>query len=163
MRFLYTVILSIIFFKNLEYLRCGLLFRDKVGNRVKKLLIFSGQILILIVVYQIGSQIVRLLHLQIPGNVIGILLLLILLWTRVIKVEQIDLAATWLLKHLSFFFIPIAVGLMTLGQTFVKQGIFILFVLVISALIGLLSAGKTTQSVIMKKEKVKVNYHDHSL
>jgi holin-like protein len=134
-----------------------------VGNRVKKLLIFSGQILILIVVYQIGSQIVRLLHLQIPGNVIGILLLLILLWTRVIKVEQIDLAATWLLKHLSFFFIPIAVGLMTLGQTFVKQGIFILFVLVISALIGLLSAGKTTQSVIMKKEKVKVNYHDHSL
>ncbi|MFL6554728.1 MAG: CidA/LrgA family protein [Bacillus sp. (in: firmicutes)] len=130
---------------------------------MKKLLIFSGQILILIVVYQIGSQIVRLLHLQIPGNVIGILLLLILLWTRVIKVEQIDLAATWLLKHLSFFFIPIAVGLMTLGQTFVKQGIFILFVLVISALIGLLSAGKTTQSVIMKKEKVKVNYHDHSL
>jgi holin-like protein len=130
---------------------------------VKKVLIFSSQILMLIVIYQIGSQIALFFHLQIPGNVIGILLLLLLLWTRVLKVEQIDLAASWLLKHLSFFFIPIAVGLMTLGPIFLSKGIIILFVLVTSAIIGLLSAGKVTQSVILKKEKVKVNYHDHSL
>lgn len=134
-----------------------------MGNIVKKGLIFSSQLLILIVIYQIGSQIALFFHLQIPGNVIGIMLLLLLLWTRVIKVEQIDLAASWLLKHLSFFFIPIAVGLMTLGPIFLSKGIIILFVLVISAFIGLLSAGKVTQSVILKKEKVKVNYHDHSL
>jgi holin-like protein len=130
---------------------------------MKKMLIFSSQLLILIVIYQIGSRIGRFLQLQIPGNVIGILLLLVLLWTRVIKLEQIDFAATWLLKHLSFFFIPIAVGLMTLGPIFLHKGIIILFVLVTSAFIGLLSAGKATQSVIMKKEKVKVKYHDHSL
>lgn len=130
---------------------------------MKKVLTFSSQILILIVIYQIGNQIARILHLQIPGNVIGILLLLVLLWTGVIKVEQIDVAATWLLKHLSFFFIPIAVGLMTLGPIFIHKGVIILFVLVTSTFIGLLSAGKATQSVIMKNEKVKVNYHDHSL
>lgn len=130
---------------------------------MKKVLTFSSQILILIVIYQIGNQIARILHLQIPGNVIGILLLLVLLWTGVIKVEQIDVAATWLLKHLSFFFIPIAVGLMTLGPIFIHKGFIILFVLVTSTFIGLLSAGKATQSVIMKNEKVKVNYHDHSL
>lgn len=130
---------------------------------MKNVLIFSSQILILILIYQIGTKIALFFHLQIPGNVIGILLLLLLLWTRVIKVEQIDLAASWLLKHLSFFFIPIAVGLMTLGSTFLSSGIIILFVLVTSAFIGLLSAGKVTQSVILKKEKVKVNYHDHSL
>ncbi|MDR7239429.1 CidA/LrgA family protein [Neobacillus drentensis] len=130
---------------------------------MKKILIFLSQLLILIVIYQIGTQIGRILHLKIPGNVIGILLLLILLWTRVIKVEQIDVAATWLLKHLSFFFIPIAVGLMTLGPIFLHKGMIILFVLVTSAFIGLLSAGKATQSVILKKEKVNVNSHDHSL
>lgn len=130
---------------------------------MKKGLIFSSQLLILIMIYQIGSQIALFFHLQIPGNVIGIILLLLLLWTRVIKVEQIDLAASWLLKHLSFFFIPIAVGLMTLGPIFLNKGIMILCVLVTSAFIGLLSAGKVTQSVILKKEKVKVNYHDHSL
>ncbi|WP_066256594.1 CidA/LrgA family protein [Neobacillus drentensis] len=130
---------------------------------MKKILIFLSQLLILIVIYQIGTQIGRILHLKIPGNVIGILLLLFLLWTRVIKVEQIDVAATWLLKHLSFFFIPIAVGLMTLGPIFLHKGMIILFVLVTSAFIGLLSAGKATQSVILKKEKVNVNSHDHSL
>jgi holin-like protein len=130
---------------------------------VKKALMFSFQIVILIVIYQMGSQIERFFHLKIPGNVIGILLLLILLWTHVIKVEQIDMAATWLLKHLSFFFIPIAVGLMTLGPIFLQKGFIILLILVTSAFIGLLSAGKATQTVIMKKEKVKVNYHDHSL
>ena len=130
---------------------------------MKKILIFLSQLLILIVIYQIGTQIGRIFHLKIPGNVIGILLLLILLWTRVIKVEQIDVAATWLLKHLSFFFIPIAVGLMTLGPIFLHKGMIILFVLVTSAFIGLLSAGKATQSVILKKEKVNVNSHDHSL
>jgi len=130
---------------------------------VKKVLMFSCQIAILIVIYQMGSLITRFFSLKIPGNVIGILLLLVLLWTRVIKVEQIDLAATWLLKHLSFFFIPIAVGLMTLGPIFLNKGIVILFVLITSTFIGLLSAGKITQSVIMKKAKVKVNYHDHSV
>jgi holin-like protein len=130
---------------------------------VKKVLMFSCQIAILIVIYQMGSLITRFFNLKIPGNVIGILLLLVLLWTRVIKVEQIDLAATWLLKHLSFFFIPIAVGLMTLGPIFLNKGIVILFVLITSTFIGLLSAGKITQSVIMKKAKVKVNYHDHSV
>lgn len=124
---------------------------------------FSSQMLILIVIYQIGNQVARFFHLQIPGNVIGIIVLLTLLWTRTIKVEQIELASVWLLKHLSFFFIPIAVGLMTLGDVLLNNGIFILFVLVVSAFIGLLSAGKATQSVINKKEKVKVNYHDHAL
>jgi holin-like protein len=154
----------IIFFKKFRILLIVLFYsREKEGDLVKKVLTFSSQILILIVIYQIGNQIARILHLQIPGNVIGILLLLVLLWKGVIKVEQIDVAATWLLKHLSFFFIPIAVGLMTLGPIFIHKGVIILFVLVTSAFIGLLSAGKATQSVIMKKEKVKVNYHDHSL
>jgi holin-like protein len=134
-----------------------------VGETVKKVLIFSSQILLLIVIYQIGNQIAHFFGLKIPGNVIGVVLLLLLLWTRVIKVEQIELAASWLLKHLSFFFIPIAVGLMTLGPIFLNKGIIILFVLVTSAFIGILSAGKATQTVILRKEKVKVNYHDHSI
>jgi holin-like protein len=119
--------------------------------------------LILIVIYLIGNQTARFFHLQVPGNVIGIIILFILLWTRIIKIDQIEMAAGWLLKHLGFFFIPISVGLMTLGDILVNKGIYILFVLIVSAIIGLLSAGKATQFVIMKKEKAEVNYHDHAL
>ena len=122
---------------------------------------FSFQMIILIIIYQIGNQISRFFHLQIPGNIIGVVLLLAFLSMGWIKIEQVELAAGWLLKHLGFFFIPISIGLMTLGDIFVKQGITILLVLIISALIGLLSAGKATQFVIIKKEKGKVNVHDH--
>lgn len=119
--------------------------------------------LLLMVVYQVGNQTAQFFHLKIPGNVIGIVFLLGLLWLGVIKIEQIEMAAGWLLKHLGFFFIPISVGLMTLGNMMISKGFFILFILVISAVIGILSAGKATQSLIRKKEEVKVNYHDHAL
>ena len=124
---------------------------------------FSIQMLFLIVVYQVGNWTARFFHLQIPGNVIGIVLLFVLLWLGVIKLEQIELASGWLLKHLGFFFIPISVGLMTLGDIFVAKGLPFLFVLIVSASIGLLFAGKVTQTIIMKNAKEKVNFHDNAI
>lgn len=129
----------------------------------KKILIFFIQLLLLIVIYQIGNQVTRVFHLQIPGNVIGMMILLLLLMFGVIKIDQIEMAAGSLIKHLGFFFIPISVGLMTIGHALISKGTPLLFILVISVFIGLLSAGKTTQAVIMKKEKVRVNNHDHAL
>ncbi|WP_312472704.1 CidA/LrgA family protein [Neobacillus sp.] len=130
---------------------------------MKKMWGFSVQMLILIGINQVGNQMVRIFHLPIPGTVIGIVLLFLLLSMGVIKIEQIEMAAEWLLKHLGFFFIPISVGLMTIGSALVNKGLSFLFVLIVSAFIGLISAGKATQSVIMKNEKEKVNYRDHVL
>ncbi|MFZ7944394.1 CidA/LrgA family protein [Neobacillus sp. 19] len=130
---------------------------------VKRTWKFTLQMLILIVIYQIGNGISRFFHLPVPGNVIGIVLLFTLLWLGVIKLEQIELAAGWLLKHLGFFFIPISVGLMTLGRTMFAKGLSLLFILTVSAFVGLFFAGKITQAVIMKNEKEKVTSHDHAL
>ncbi|WHY84248.1 CidA/LrgA family protein [Neobacillus novalis] len=130
---------------------------------IRKIGKFSIQMVILIGIYQIGNLTVRIFHLPIPGNVSGIIILFLLLWLRVIQIDHIEMAAGWLLKHLGFFFIPISVGLMTLGPALINKGLSLLFVLIVSAFIGILSAGKATQAVIMKKEKEKVNYHDHAL
>lgn len=81
---------------------------------------------------------------------------------KVIKVEQIEMAAGWLLKHLGFFFIPISVGLMTLGNIIVKNGIPLLIILILSGVLGLITAGKVTQTVIKRKE-VKVNADNHGI
>ncbi|MBI0575928.1 CidA/LrgA family protein [Neobacillus cucumis] len=120
------------------------------------------QLLTLVLIYQIGNWTVHFTHLKIPGNVMGLMILLVLLWLKIIKIDQIELVSGWLLKHLGFFFIPISVGLMTLGPTLLHKGMVFLFILVISAFIGLVTAGKTTQAVIKKKEKV-VDYHDHAI
>ncbi|MEH7549467.1 MULTISPECIES: CidA/LrgA family protein [Bacillaceae] len=130
---------------------------------MKKACKFLIQLIILIVIYQVGNLTVKYLHLQIPGNVLGIVVLLVLLWSGLIKVEQIEWASGWLLKHLGFFFIPISVGLMTLGDIFKTKGWILLVILFISAIMGIIAAGKTTQAVITKNQKENVNYHDHAL
>jgi len=133
------------------------------GNVVKKIWDFMTQLVILVIIYQISNFIAQYFHLKTPGNVVGIIVLFILLHLGIIKMEKIELASGWLLKHLGFFFIPISVGLMTLGDVLIKKGISILIVLLISTMIGLIFAGKVTQAIIMKKEKGNVKYHDHAL
>ncbi|WP_160721066.1 CidA/LrgA family protein [Bacillus sp. USDA818B3_A] len=130
---------------------------------MKKTAKFFFQLAILIVIYQTGNLVTNYLHLQIPGNVIGIVILLLMLLSGLIKVEQIQLASEFLLKHLGFFFIPISVGLMTLGATFMKVGWILLLILFISAFIGIVIAGKTTQTVMARNHKENVNHHDHAL
>ncbi|MGG3564506.1 CidA/LrgA family protein [Neobacillus rhizosphaerae] len=130
---------------------------------VKQAFKFTLQMVILIVIYQLGNLIVRFFKMPIPGNVIGIVLLFLFLLMGIIKVDQIETAAGWLLKHLGFFFIPISVGLMTLGDTLVNKWLPLMFILIVSAFIGLLTAGKATQAVIIKNEKDKVSHHDHAI
>jgi Putative effector of murein hydrolase LrgA len=69
--------------------------------------------LIIFGIYLLGEFISSMLHLPIPGNILGMIILFILLYTKVIKVESISNITNFLLDHLAFFFIPAGVGLMT--------------------------------------------------
>lgn len=68
------------------------------------------------------DQITRLTGIPIPGNVLGIVVLFFLLLTGIVKESHISLAAEFLLRHLVFFFVPIAVGLMQWGSVFYDYG-----------------------------------------
>ena len=85
----------------------------------------------------LGNWIVATLNLKIPGSVIGMVLLLLLLMTNIIRVEWIEDSAGFLTKHLAFFFIPIAVGLMSYGALFKTEGIPLFIALIISMFVGL--------------------------
>lgn len=67
------------------------------------------------------------------------------LLTGIIQLKWVDIGASLLNRHLSFFFIPISVGLMTLGSIFMSSGIRLLFILVLSAIIGIIGTGLTSQ------------------
>ena len=68
--------------------------------------------LIIFGIYLLGELLSSLLHLPIPGNILGMVILFILLCTKVVKVDNISNVTNFLLDHLSFFFIPAGVGLM---------------------------------------------------
>lgn len=68
--------------------------------------------LIILGIYLVGEFLSTSLHLPIPGNILGMIILFVLLCTKVVKVENISTVTNFLLDHLAFFFIPAGVGLM---------------------------------------------------
>ncbi len=84
-------------------------------------------------------------HIPLPGSVLGMIILFTLLSTGIIKEQWLTAAVNPLLKHLSFFFIPIAVELMNWGDLFVKKGVLLFLPLVISTLVALLVTGGIVQ------------------
>ena len=112
-----------------------------------------GQIFLLWLIYYLSSWTVEFLHLPLPGSVLGMLLLFALLSAGILKAEWLSYGANPLLKHLSFFFIPIAVGLMDWGELFTQKGHLLFFPLVISALVALVATGGMVQLLTKSLEK----------
>jgi holin-like protein len=95
--------------------------------------------------------------LPIPGNILGMIILFIMLYTKVIKVDDISNVTNFFLDHLSFFFIPAGVGLMTsLGV--IKSTWWQLLVVCLSTTIIIIAVtGIIVQAISKKTERKRTN------
>jgi len=109
--------------------------------RTRVLCRLALQIGILSLIFRAGQWGVARFHMPLPGNIVGMLLLFGLLSLGVVREAWIQEGATLLTKHLAFFFIPIAVGLMEWGSLFRREGHWLLLALVVSTLAALLTTG----------------------
>lgn len=108
-------------------------------NLLKNLLIIIGQLFFLWATYYVSTWIVKTLNVPFPGSVLGMIILFALLSTGVVKEQWLTAAANPLLKHMTFFFVPIAVELMEWGDLFIQY--LLLIPLVVSTIVGLLITG----------------------
>ena len=69
-----------------------------------------------------GARLTALVGVPIPGNVAGLLLLFLALQMGLLKLALVQEGADFLLRHLVFFFIPVAVDLMNWGGVFRQYG-----------------------------------------
>jgi holin-like protein len=120
---------------------------------MKKTALVLLQIAVLSLISQIGYLSAAEWNVPMPGNLIGMLLLLALLLTGIVKLEWIESGAALLLTHLAFFFVPIAVGLMNFGGLLQHQGIALLATLVIAAGAGIVLAGVITQTLARRAQR----------
>nr|WP_279341552.1 CidA/LrgA family protein [Geothrix sp. SG200] len=104
-----------------------------------------GQLTLLALIYLLGNQVARLAHLPVPGNVVGIILLYLLLNLGVVRLEHVQEAADFLLRHLVFFFIPVAVDLMNWGGVFYRYGLALALAIVLSTALTFLGTGAIAQ------------------
>jgi len=110
------------------------------------------QIGYLYVILFIGNSIARLLHLPIPGSIIGLVLLFLLLQFHIIKLEWIELGAGLLLSELLLFFIPSAIGVIDYTALFGVQGVKAVLVIVLSAIVVMFATGFTAQLLGQRKK-----------
>ena len=111
------------------------------------------QVVGLWVIFTLSNAMVARLGLQIPGNILGLVLLFVLLSAGIVKERWVSGATTLLTRHLAFFFIPITVGLMGLTDVFVANGAAIVITLVVSAVLGICVAGFTSQALAARKRR----------
>lgn len=93
------------------------------------------------------------LHLGIPGSILGIAVVFVLLETKIIRLEWIELGANWLLAELLLFFIPAAVGIMKYFPMLETEGLQILAVVLFSTVIVMVSSGLTAGFISSRKER----------
>ena len=113
------------------------------------------QAVVLAAIAWLADYAVTVLDLPVPGNVLGIMVLFLLLSAGVVKERWISEAASFLLRHLVFFFIPVAVGLMNWGAVFYDYGWVLLGAIVGSTALPLLVTGWLAGALRRKPEKEK--------
>lgn len=111
------------------------------------------ELLIILIIFFIGEITSKVLHLPIPGNIIGMLLLLMLLLTNTIKVSQVETIAKFFLDHLAFFFVPAGVGLLASLNILKDSWGKILLVCLLTTSITIAVTGFIVQLLTPKEEK----------
>ncbi|QOT09692.1 CidA/LrgA family holin-like protein [Paenibacillus sp. JNUCC32] len=97
------------------------------------------------------DQLAAWLNIGIPGSILGIVVVFILLETKILRLEWIELGANWLLAELLLFFIPAAVGIMKYFPMLEAEGLQILAVVLFSTVIVMVSSGLTAGFISSRK------------
>ena len=103
-------------------------------------------------IYLLGVLITDITGVPIPGNVIGMVILFLLLYLKVIKVEQISTISNFFLEHLAFFFIPAGVGLISSFSVIKNIWLQLLIVCFVTTAITMICTGLVVQKIANKKE-----------
>ncbi len=92
--------------------------------------------------YRLGEALVDAWRLPVPAAVVGIAVVFGLLALGVLREEWLAEACDLFLKHLAFFFIPVAVGIMAYRQLLWQQGLAFGFIVVACTVFGIAVAGR---------------------
>ena len=111
------------------------------------------QIGIISVISFVAEMLYVFLPLPVPASVYGLLILLFLLMTKIIKPEQIEDVADWLLKIMPILFVGPSVGLIKSFDVIKGQILPLIIMCVISTIGVMIVTSVVAQAVIRMKNK----------
>ena len=105
------------------------------------------QIALLAAIWLLADIAVRTLHLPLPANLTGMLLLLVCILLGVVKAQWFSAGARWLLAEMLLFFIPALMSLLDYGSLIREEGWRILLVIAVSTLMVMIVTAMTVELV----------------
>jgi len=114
------------------------------------------QLLVILGASFLGEICNLLLPLPIPASVYGLVLLFTALMTGIIKLENVEKAATFLIATMSIYFIAPSVSLMTVIADYVDSLVGIVVICCVSTVLVMVVTGKVSQ-LIMERSGSKMD------
>ena len=104
--------------------------------------------LTLLLLFQLcGEFVSRFFDLPIPGNVLGMGLLLLALLTKLVDIKWLEEAAEMLLSNMALFFVPAGVGVMVYSDLIAAEWLPITLATVLSTFVVMAVTGKLAQKL----------------
>ncbi|GAB7219726.1 CidA/LrgA family protein [Vibrio comitans] len=100
--------------------------------KLKHIGITIGQVMILCFIWLFSDWLVTAWHIPLPSNVFGMFFLLLLLFTKVVKVQWLKAGSNWLIAEMLLFFIPAVIAIVNYRSLFQHQGLKIALVIGVS-------------------------------
>lgn len=116
-------------------------------SKIKRLATLAVQLVLLIAVYELGCLISQYLPIAIPGNIVGMALLLTLLATGILKAKHVGDACDYMVDNMSIFFIPAGVGIMGCFSLLQDAALKFAFVCIVTTVIVFLATSLTVALV----------------
>lgn len=111
-----------------------------------------GQFLIIAGVSFAGELLSLLLPLPVPASIYGLVLMLILLMTGVVKLHQVKTAADFLIEIMPLMFIGPSVGLMESLPALQAMLLPLVVILILTTLLAMGATGLTVQALVRRRQ-----------
>ncbi|MBY6178032.1 CidA/LrgA family protein [Staphylococcus warneri] len=121
-------------------------------HKVRDLLQLFVQIILILLISYIGTEVQRLLHIPLAGSIVGLLMFYLLLQFKIIPVSWVDEGANFLLKTMVFFFIPSIVGVMNVASDITLNYILFFLIIILGTCLVALSSGYIAETLVKRDD-----------
>ena len=113
---------------------------------------YIKQFLIIIIVSCLGEILNRYIPLPIPASIYGLVIMLGLLMSKILKLEVVKEVADFLINIMPIMFIPASVGLITYWEQLKPILLPYVIITLLSTILVMISTGKVTDWILKLKE-----------
>ena len=114
---------------------------------------YLKQLTIILAVSLVSETLGYFIPLPVPASVYGLVIMFLLLWTKVIKLSQVEDVADFFLQVMPFFFVAPTVGLITSFDAIRGNVLWLVLMCFISTVVTIAVTGLVAQIIIRLKKK----------